>query len=85
MDPAALRCMTVADLLDAHPATAAAFAGRGLACVGCPMAKFETVEEVAAAYAFELAPFLEEVNRLASGREPARRTRSARAGAPRPA
>lgn len=50
--------MFVSDVLAAAPAAARAFIDRGMACVGCPFAPFETVAEVAAVYgtdAFELA------------------------------
>lgn len=42
--------MTIADLIAASPYAGAALARRGMACVGCPMARFETVTEAAAAY-----------------------------------
>lgn len=42
--------MTIADLIEASPYAGAALARRGMACVGCAMARFETVAEAAAAY-----------------------------------
>lgn len=47
----ALTCdMTVAELLSGWPAAGPALARRGMACVGCAMATFETVGEAARAY-----------------------------------
>ena len=42
--------MTVAELLSGWPAAGPALARRGMACVGCAMAPFETVGEAARAY-----------------------------------
>jgi hybrid cluster-associated redox disulfide protein len=42
--------MSIADLIAACPYAGAALARRGMACVGCPMARFESVTEAAAAY-----------------------------------
>lgn len=67
MTPVVARTMIVAELLDAHPAAATAFAARGMACVGCTMARFETLAEVAAAYAVGLDALLKDVARLAAG------------------
>jgi len=53
--------MTVAELLEARPGAAAAFASRGMACVGCPMARFDTLVDVAAAYAVDLDALLGDV------------------------
>jgi hybrid cluster-associated redox disulfide protein len=61
------RSITVSDLLDAHPAAGPAFTAHGMACVGCPMARFETLEEVAAAYAIDLGSFLRQIVTLTTG------------------
>ena len=45
--------MLVAELLAFSPAAAAVFIERGMACVGCPFARFETVAEAAAIYGFD--------------------------------
>jgi hybrid cluster-associated redox disulfide protein len=57
--------MTVAELLAARPGAAAAFASRGMACVGCPMARFETLADAAAAYAVDLDALLGDAARRA--------------------
>jgi hybrid cluster-associated redox disulfide protein len=49
---------TVAQVLRQWPASAAVFVRRGMACVGCSMAPFETLVEVASAYGEELSGFL---------------------------
>lgn len=48
--PTIARDMTVEQLLTAWPQTARVFLDRRMACVGCPVAAFETIEEVAAVY-----------------------------------
>ena len=55
--------LTMAELLAAWPAAGSVLAHRGMACVGCAMARFETVEEAAAAYGFDADEFLDEVRR----------------------
>lgn len=42
-----------ADVLTANPAAARVFIERGMGCVGCTFARFETVAEVARAYGIE--------------------------------
>ena len=57
--------MTVEELLARYPATARAFVRHRMHCVGCDLARFETLAEVCAAYRQPLAPFLAELNQLA--------------------
>jgi hybrid cluster-associated redox disulfide protein len=45
--------MLVADVLAVGPATARVFIERGMGCVGCTFAPFETVREAARAYGIE--------------------------------
>lgn len=42
--------LLVADAIGNSRSRARVFVERGMGCVGCPMARFETVAEVAAAY-----------------------------------
>lgn len=42
--------MTVQNLLDSFPPVARVFIDRRMACVGCAIARFETIEEVARTY-----------------------------------
>jgi hybrid cluster-associated redox disulfide protein len=55
--------LTLAQLLEDWPAAAAVLARRGMSCVGCTMARFETVDEAAAAYGFDPEELLVEVRR----------------------
>ena len=55
--------LTMAELLAGWPNASSVLAQRGMACVGCAMARFETVEEAAAAYGFNAAEFLDQVRR----------------------
>ncbi len=50
---APIKNMLVADVLVANPAAAQVFIRRGMGCVGCAFARFETVAEVAAVYGFD--------------------------------
>ena len=60
--------LMVADVLACWPQTIAVFIRRRMACVGCPIAPFETLAEVAAIYELDLACFLHELEQ-AIGRE----------------
>jgi len=53
--------ITMADLLAGWPAALPAVARRGMACIGCPMARFETLAEAAEAYGFDPGDLLREV------------------------
>jgi hybrid cluster-associated redox disulfide protein len=58
VSPTEVLDMPVADLLGERPAARRVLVSRGMACPGCPFARFETVAEVAAIYrcdALELA------------------------------
>ena len=52
---------TVGAVMRRWPGTIAVFLRHGMACVGCPMARFDTVAEVAAEYAVPLARLLGEL------------------------
>ena len=52
---------TVDAIMRRWPATAAVFLAHRMACVGCPMARFDTVAEVAAEYAVPLARLIDEL------------------------
>ncbi len=54
---------TVADVLADFPAAAAAFVKRRLDCVGCDMAAFETIGDVAANYQLNAAELLSDIRR----------------------
>lgn len=49
------------ELLARWPSARAPLARKGMACVGCPMARFETLGEAAAAYGLDPRGLLSEV------------------------
>jgi hybrid cluster-associated redox disulfide protein len=52
---------TVEQTLDQFPVLAAVFVRRGMACVGCAMARFDTLAEAARVYGQEADVFLAEL------------------------
>jgi hybrid cluster-associated redox disulfide protein len=56
---------TVEQTLDQYPLLAAVFVRRGMACVGCAMARFDTLAEAARTYGQETEAFLAELERAA--------------------
>lgn len=50
VQPTMFACLNVAEVLRRWPQTARVFIHRRMACVGCPIARFETVADVAEAY-----------------------------------
>jgi hybrid cluster-associated redox disulfide protein len=55
--------LSMADLIDGWPAAARVLARHGMACVGCGMARFETIAEATAAYGVDSEAFLQEISR----------------------
>ena len=53
---------TVEQTLDQFPVLAAVFVRRGMACVGCAMARFDTLAEAARSYGQEAGAFLAELD-----------------------
>ncbi len=58
--------MIVADLLTCFPEAIPVFVRHRMACPGCLMAKFETVEGAAGVYGLELRSFLDELQQALS-------------------
>jgi hybrid cluster-associated redox disulfide protein len=54
--------MTVASLLTNWPQTTRVFLKHRMICVGCDMASFDTLSDVAANYAIPLAQFIDELS-----------------------
>jgi hybrid cluster-associated redox disulfide protein len=54
----------VADVLHCWRETIPVFLRHRMACIGCPMAGFETLEGAAAVYGLELEPFLDELQQI---------------------
>lgn len=59
--------LTVTEVLDRWPATVAVFERRGMACLGCAMARFYTVGEAASEYGLEVEDLLGELRRATQG------------------
>jgi hybrid cluster-associated redox disulfide protein len=55
--------VTMAELIATRPGARRALARRGMACVGCRMARFETLNEAAEAYHFDPQAFLREIDK----------------------
>lgn len=53
--------LTVAETLTRWPATISVFMRYGTACVGCVMAPFETLDEVASIYGLDRAQLLHDL------------------------
>jgi len=56
--------LTVAEVLDRWPQTIPLFFRYRMACVGCPVARFETLAEVAAIYGLNLSRLLSELEQI---------------------
>ena len=52
---------TVGAIMQRWPGTIAVFLRHGMACVGCPMARFHTLAEASTEYAVPLGILLEEL------------------------
>ena len=61
MKPSRMTKLTVAEVLDRWPQTIPVFFRHRMACVGCAMASFETLADVAAIYGLRLGQFLSEL------------------------
>ncbi len=57
--------MTIGEVIKRYPKTAFVFIDYGLHCVGCPMAKPETIEEAVGFHRIDLKKFLEDLNKTA--------------------
>ncbi len=67
--PEPLADLTVAELLNRWRETAAVFVTRRMACVGCPLSSFETLDNVATVYGLPLDILVNELeNAIASDR-----------------
>ena len=56
--------MTVAEVLEMWPETVSVFQEFKTACVGCSMAPFDTMADVARIYDLDLSKILEALNRV---------------------
>ncbi len=66
MDEASISwAMTAEELQHRWPGTTAVLLRRRMACVGCPMARFDTIRDLAANYGVSMQELLEELTRAA--------------------
>lgn len=61
--------LTVSELVTAWQETIPVFIRHRMACVGCPVSPFETLENVAVTYGLKLDTFLNELETAISERE----------------
>ena len=64
--------LTVAEVMDRWPETIPIFFRYRMACVGCPIASFETLAEVAAIYGLDLECLMNELRQTIRIKEDAR-------------
>lgn len=70
-DPMPTTEMVVADVLDRWPETVAVFQQFKTACVGCVMAPFDTLDDVARIYDLDLAALMSAIDAtIAAAAEP---------------
>jgi hybrid cluster-associated redox disulfide protein len=73
----AMRCtqlttdLTIAEVMDRWPETIQIFFRYRMACVGCPIAPFETLAEVAVIYGLDLECFINELRQAVQIKEDA--------------
>lgn len=66
MQPQVTGELTVEETLQRWPQTARVFIARRMACVGCPIAPFETLDEAGAIYRLDGETFLHELQESAA-------------------
>ncbi len=52
----------IIELIQQYPASANVFAAYGVGCIGCSMAKFETLEQGLSAHGISVDDFLKDLN-----------------------
>lgn len=68
--PGMLRGDSIVDwVISEFPTTASVFMRRRMHCVGCPMARFESIAEACSIYEQPVQPFLAELTSAASADE----------------
>jgi len=55
--------MTFNQVISKYPETSSLFFEHGMACIGCPMAMQETIEQGCKAHGINVKKFLEELNK----------------------
>ena len=59
--------MSIADIVQEYPQTVAVFKQHGLGCLGCAIARFETLADGAAAHGVNLENLLQDLNKALEG------------------
>jgi len=55
--------MSFAEVLQKYPKTAHIFIAHGMHCIGCVMARFETIEQGAAAHGIDIKKLITDLNK----------------------
>ena len=58
------RKMTFSEVIEKHPKTIKVFLDAGMHCVGCPMAKEETIEQGAEVHGLDVEKLIEKLNKV---------------------
>jgi len=61
-DQAITRDMPIGDVVQNHPQTIEVFLRHGLMCFGCAIARFENVEQGAAAHGIDIEALMKDLN-----------------------
>ncbi len=66
MKPVLAHDLTVEELLTRYTETASVFVTRRMACVGCPMSPFETLEDAARVYGLAVTDLMRDLEQAVS-------------------
>lgn len=55
--------MSIGEVVEKYPATAAVFQNSGMGCLGCAIAHFENIEQGATAHGIDVDALMEELNK----------------------
>ncbi len=58
--------MGIIEVVQQYPKAAAVFMQHGMGCLGCAAARFETIEQGAAAHGIDIAKLVDDLNKLAT-------------------
>lgn len=54
--------MSIVDVVNKHPQTAAVFAAHGMGCLGCAAARFENIAQGASAHGIDIDTLIRDLN-----------------------
>jgi hybrid cluster-associated redox disulfide protein len=85
IEPVAIdEAATVDEVLNRYPATARVFIRRRMQCVGCEVARFETIVDACGVYGQPTPPFLAELRQAATQAATSTTDRGQEGGRPEP-